>query len=271
MKKFLIYSAVFLVMVINSPVWSQETQLSDSRAKIEVNGEAVLSVKPDRVVINFGIETFDNDIGDAKNKNNKILKKAFAVMKEDLGIQENEVQADRVSIEPKWKKDKDREELAGYVARDMFVVNLNDAEKAEDVIFKLLDEGVNCIYGISFQSAELKKYQEQARELALKTAREKAEKMAVVLGLAIGDAVKITENATEPSWYYYSSWWHWGTGQYQEMSKNIPQGIKNTKCEMVDVFKLGQITVYSNVDVTFLLKKEGKEINETPAPQETNK
>lgn len=254
MKKLFGYLVLFMAVMVTSFVWAQETKISDDSAKIKVNGEAIVNVKPDKVVINFGIEAFDDDLDDAKSKNNKILKKALEMMKE-IGIQENEIQAGQLSIEPKWKKEKDREELAGYVARNVFIVTQSNIERVEELITKLFDVGVNYINGISFQTTELKKYQEQARELALKEAKEKAEKMASVLGQFVGDAVEIHENVNESSWYYYSSWWGWGTGQLQEMSKSIPQGIKSGKSEIADVFKLGQISVYANVDVAFMLKK----------------
>ena len=42
---------------------------------ITVGGEAVVNVKPDKIVIRLGIETWDDNIANAKEKNNEILKK----------------------------------------------------------------------------------------------------------------------------------------------------------------------------------------------------
>ena len=45
-------------------------QQFDDRQKIMVNGEAVVKVEPDQILITFGVETWDNDIMIAKQKNN---------------------------------------------------------------------------------------------------------------------------------------------------------------------------------------------------------
>ena len=61
---------------------SVRAQQFDDRPKIMVNGEAVVKVQPDQIVITFGIETWDKDIMIAKEKNNDIMKKAMGVIRE---------------------------------------------------------------------------------------------------------------------------------------------------------------------------------------------
>ena len=46
---------------------------------ITVSGEAVVKVEPDTVILTFGVETWDKDIMRAKELNQEIVKKAFAV------------------------------------------------------------------------------------------------------------------------------------------------------------------------------------------------
>ena len=58
----------------------------------------------------------------------------------------------------------------------------------------VLAAGVTNIHGIDFQTTEIKKYREQARELALKAAKEKAEKMAAVLGTIDRRPLQISES-----------------------------------------------------------------------------
>ena len=83
---------------------------------------------------------------------------------------------------------------------------MSDPEKVEDLVTAVLQSGVNYIHGINFQSTEFKKYREQARELALNAAKEKAEKMAGALGQLIGDPVQINEGYGGFDWWYYNSW-----------------------------------------------------------------
>ena len=57
----------------------------------------------------------------------------------------------------------------GYTVRNMFVVTLNDA-RVETLISKALESGVNYLLGVEFQTSELKKYRDEARELAVRAA-----------------------------------------------------------------------------------------------------
>jgi uncharacterized protein YggE len=242
-----------VIMISACPVRAQQTQMYDARPKITVNGEAVVNVKPDKIVITLGIETTDAEIMTAKQKNNDILKKAIAAIKE-LGIPEKEIQTDHLSIEPRYKDYYRKEDFIGYFVRNSFVVTLAETAKVEELVTKVLQAGVNYIHGIDFQTTEFKKYREQARELALKAAREKAEKMAGVLGQTVGAPIQISENYSGSPWSYYSSWSGWAS-RGQGMSQNAIQNVQGASGEISETIALGKISIQANVSVTFELKK----------------
>lgn len=251
--KAIAIAAVLTIMVI-CPVWAQQPQMYDDRPKITVNGEAVVNVRPDKIVITFGIETCDLEIMAAKQKNNDILRKAVAAIKES-GIPEKEIQTDHLSIEPRYKNDYRKEDFIGYFVRNTFVVTLTETGKVEELVTKVLQSGVNYIHGIDFQTTEFKKYREQARDLALKAAKEKAEKMAGVLGQSVGAPIQINENYSGSPWWYYSSWSGWGYGRNQGMSQNVIQNVQGgASGEISDTIALGKISIRANVSVTFALK-----------------
>lgn len=255
MKRFILLFQLGL-LAFSSQLWAQAQQapLYDDRPKITVTGEAIVNVKPDKIVITFGIETWDTEITVAKKKNNDILKKAVAAMKE-CGIAEKEMQTDHLSIEPRWKSDYRKEDFIGYFVRNTLVATLADTGKIEDLVTKALLAGINYIHGVDFQTTEFKKYREQARELALKAAREKAEKMATVLGQAIGAPLQINENYGGSPWWYYSSWWGWSGGRSHGMSQYNVQVDRGSAGEITDTIVLGKLTIKANVTVTFELKK----------------
>jgi uncharacterized protein len=245
--------AVVTIMSI-CPVSAQQTQMYDARPKITVNGEAVVNVKPDKIVVTFGIETWDAEIMTAKQKNNDILKKAVAAIKA-AGIPEKEIQTDHLSIEPRYKDDYRKTDFIGYFVRNTFVVTLAETDKVEELVTKVLQAGVNYIHGIDFQTTEFKKYREQARDLALKAAREKAEKMAGVLAQSVGAPIQISENYSGSPWWYYSSWSGWGSSRSQGMSQNVIQNVQAGSGEISDTIALGKISIRANVSVTFELTK----------------
>jgi uncharacterized protein YggE len=226
-----------------------------SAGQISVTGEAVVNVKPDKITVALGIETWDGDIMTAKQKNNDILRKAVAAIKE-TGVQEKDIQTDNISIEPRYKDDYSKNKFIGYFVRNAFTVTLSDPGKVEGLVTGMLQSGVTHIHKIDFQTSELKKYREQARDLALKAAREKAEKMAASLGQSIGDPTQISESHSGYPCWYYSSWGcGWGYGRGQGMSQNVTQEAPGSDGGVSDTVALGKISIRAGVSVSFELKK----------------
>jgi uncharacterized protein len=253
MKRLWIVAGIIVLMMCGG-AFGQETCSYDNRSKIAVNGEAVVNVAPDNIVINFGIETWDVNIIVAKEKNNEILKKAMTAMKE-LGIPGKEIQTDHLSIQPRWKDEYRNQGFIGYFVRNTFIVTVTEMAKIEDLVTKVLQTGVNYIHGVDYQTTGFKQYREQSRELALKAAREKADKMAAVLGQSVGVPISISENYSGGPWWYWSSWSGWGYGRGAGMSQNVVQNVQGGSGEISETIALGKISIRANVGVTFELKK----------------
>lgn len=236
-----------LMFLVAGPVRAEQTKVSDVQHKITVSGEAAVYVKPDKILINCSVETLDKDIIVAKQKNNSIVKKSLAAIK-DLGVPEKDIQTSHLSIDPRYEDGKDK--LTGYLAKNTFIVRLTNPGKLEECITRVLQSGVNSINGIEFQTTELKKYREEARELALKAAKEKAVKMAAVLGQSVGEPVQINEGFSGSNWYA-------GNLVPQIQSYRIRTDSLDSD-EISDTIALGKIPIRANVNVTFELKKKGR-------------
>jgi uncharacterized protein YggE len=246
-------TAAVLALLVVAPAMAQQSQTYDDRPRITVNGEAVVTVQPDKIVITLGIETWDPDVSVAKRKNNDILLKAVTAIKE-CGVPEKEIQTDHLSIEPRYKDSYRKEEFIGYFVRNTVAVTLTATDKVETLVTKVLESGVNYIHGIDFQSTDFAKYRDQARELALRAAKEKAEKMAAVLERKVGAPMQINENSGGSPWSYYSSWSGWGFSRNQGMMQNVVQNIPGGSGEISDTIALGKISIRAGVAVTFELK-----------------
>ena len=244
--------SMLLVAYMASALAAQQPQSIDL-PKITVTGEALVYAKPDKIVLNFGIETRDNQLVTAKQKNAAIWKKAAAVLKES-GVPDKDVQTDYLSIEPRYRNYNEIDEPIGYVARDMFVVTLSDPAKVESLISTMLEVGVNHFNGVEFQTTEFKRHRESARKLALTAAKEKAEKMATALGCSIGMPLAINESYGGGSWYF-SSWSGGGYGRSSGgMSQNVIQDQRGSGGANPESMALGKISIQAGVSVTFELK-----------------
>lgn len=244
---------IFTILVAAFSISITLAQQFDDRPKITVTGEALVKVQPDQIIITFGIETWDKEIIIAKQKNNDIMRKAMTVIKE-MEVSDKDIQTDYLSVEPRYDDNYEKKDFIGYFIRNTFVVTISNPEKVEGLVTSVLETGVNYIQGINFQTTEFKKFREQARELALIAAKEKAEKMAATLGKTIGEPISINEGYGGSDWWYYSSWSGWGYGRSISMSQNVLQNIQSDSEQSSETIALGKIAIKANVNVIFELK-----------------
>lgn len=233
MKKAALALLALLVIAVTAPVRAQ-----DSQPKITVSGEAVLKVAPDRVVITFGIETMDLDLEKAKAANDRILQRALQRIT-GCCAESKDIQTTHLSIAPRYRDGKD---FIGYFVDNTFAVTLKDPANIEKLLTAALQSGVTNIDNLSFETSEFKKYREQARELALKAAREKADKMAAVLGAKAGAPLQIIEQGGD-----------WGYFGPRNMSQNVLQSVGEAPDDVSGSVALGQISIRASVSVTFAL------------------
>jgi uncharacterized protein YggE len=131
------------------------------------------------------------------------------------------------------------------------VVTLSDLGKFEDLLTGVLEAGANYVHGVEFRTAELRKYRDQARALAIQAAQEKAAALAGELHQELGEPVTITEEQNSwRSWYGYG----WGSGPGQTPSQNVVVETGSSTLEEGATVAPGQITVNARVSVTFALK-----------------
>lgn len=257
MKTFASGLALAIIGAVSAPAqYPWDTRAQAGPPQISVNGEAVVYVKPNKIVIHLGIETEDKDVAVAKQKNNEIVKDALAAIK-GHGVPERDIQTDHLSLEPRWKNRYEKKEFLGYVVRNTLSVTLADVARLEELITRVLAAGVNYIHGIEFQTTEFKKHREQARELALKAAKEKGEKMSAALGQTIGAPLQITEGYSGSGSTYYSCWSGWGFGRSEGMSQimQVSQDTRGGVGEGSDTVALGKLGIRASVNVAFELKK----------------
>jgi uncharacterized protein YggE len=130
---------------------------------------------------------------------------------------------------------------------------LRDVSKTSTVIAAALQAGANQIVNVEFYTSELRKYRDQAREMAMIAASEKARALAAAAGAETGCVLSITENSFSS---YYGGWY---AGRDRSlMTQNsiqnaAPPSAAGSNGE-TEPLSLGQISVRAEVGATFSLK-----------------
>ena len=215
-----------------------------------MSGEAEVKVVPDEVVLTVGVEAVNKDMEAAKRQADEIAQRVLGVAR-SLGVGEKQIQTDYLSIEPRYRDSYEARDFLGYFVRQSIAITLREPDRFEDLLSGVLQAGATYIHGVDFRTTELRKYRDQARALAIKAAREKAEALARELGQQVGAPLHINEE--QSGWYsWYGSWWG---GRYGNVAtQNVVQNAGGQAWDGEGTIAPGQISVTARVAVEFELQ-----------------
>lgn len=229
MKKAVLFLSIMFITMSYAQEIKQVPQIS-------VNGEGKVKVVPDQATILATIETKGNNAKDVKKQNDLKMEAVLKFIKK-MNLDPADYKTQRVALNPEYDYEKKKH---NYNATQTIEILLKDLSKYDELMEGLVDEGINRIDNVTFQSSKLAQYQSEARKLAMKEAKLKAEDYVSVLGQKVGRAMTIADNSQT----YY------------------PQPIRFAamKMEMSDAaapretLAVGEITITSNVSVSFILE-----------------
>lgn len=220
---------------------------------IQVSGTAVVNVLPDRALIQLGVESNGRSPKEVQGRNAATISKIIRVI-EKMGVEAKDISTDRYIIQPVYQP-YDSLYIDGYRIYNVVSITMRDVDKTSEVIAAAFQAGANQVVDVQFYTSELRKYRDQAREMAMTAAREKATALSQAAGADTGCVLNITEN----SWSYYSgrNWWYGGNNQ-NIMTQNAVQNAASSGSEPAlgddSPVSAGKISIRAEVSATFALK-----------------
>ncbi len=258
----------------------------DSLPKISVSGEAVVYVRPDKVIIRFSIEARDKDVGNAKNEAAEVTNKAIAAFQE-CGVSKKDIQVSQSRIErhlldserPYFQKPSKANVQANqmavpadvldsnrdgrpmeYVATKTLAVTVSDPGKVEELLTKGFQAGVDQVLSVEYQNDDINKHRENSRRMAAKSAQEKAKQLADSLGQDLGPALHVNVSGESASYGIAAPSNDHGPFAYGRQYPPPPTLTGNSfeiSAGGPDNLTLfGKIAVCVSVNVDFLLKEK---------------
>ncbi|MEO5804520.1 MAG: SIMPL domain-containing protein [Verrucomicrobiota bacterium] len=224
-------------------------QFAPQPPQINVSGSAEVKVAPDEIWLAVSVETRSATLDPARLENDEKIAKALKFLKVS-GIKESDVQTDFISIQPDYDyNDRPRIVPTAYIVQKSVKVRLTNVTNFQAVLTGLLTNGVNRVNDVDFRTTQLRKYRDQARAMAVRAAKEKAEALVSELGVKLGKPYNIS--ATDNLWSYR------GYGNLVNFNSNTSQNISSASApsdNSEDSFAAGQISVSASVSVSFLIE-----------------
>lgn len=233
-------AAVILLMSAAGPA-AARTQEKVEPNHVAVSGHAEVKIRPDEVVFDVTIQNFSKELKQAKTQTDEKIRGLIELLKRH-GVAEADTQTDYVKLEPRFKGNDDTRSFLGYWVRKDLVFTLRDVTRAEGLLSALMDFGLWRINSIGFQTSQMRKHRDQAREMAMKAAQEKAAALAAAVGQKIGRAYSIQEDVDRSR----------GVAQ-NAMSNNYITVERDSGGTSDGTLAIGMISVSATVSVKFEL------------------
>jgi hypothetical protein len=186
-KKYLFLLAGLLSIVLLGACGQATYPTYPNVRTLSVNGQGQVTLIPDIAYINIGVRTEAKDVSTALSGNTD-LAEAIAAELKSLGVAEKDIQTTAFNVYPMQQYD-ERGQISGttYVVENTVNITVRDLAKLGKLLDATVKAGANNIYGISFDVEDKSVAIEQARELAIQDAREKAEAIAAASGVELGE------------------------------------------------------------------------------------
>jgi uncharacterized protein len=230
---------ILLIVLVGCAV--VQAQDNPDRPLITVSGQGEVLVVPDEVVFNLSATTVDKDLALAQRKTDEVVRNVIALAKR-FQVPATHIQTGHISLEERFSDEEATRRprvFTGYAVSKSIAIILRDVTRAEDLLGELFKTGITRISSVDFRTTQDRKYRDQARAMAMKSAQEKARAMALEIGQGIGKAFKIVEE--NPSL----------RGSMANMSGFIgDSGFADSSSAIA----LGQISITARVAVSFELK-----------------
>ena len=227
-KALLILSVLFISMS-----YGQEVK---QVPQINVSGEGKVKVIPDQATIAVTVETKGNNAKDVKKQNDEKIEAVLKFIKK-MNLAPADYKTQRVSLNPQYDYEKKKH---SYNATQTIEILLRDLSKYDELMEGLVDQGINRIDAVTFQSSKLAQYQSEARKLAMKEAKLKAEDYVSVLGQKVGRAMTISDNSQT----YYPQPMYAAMKTMEMSDASAPR----------ETLAVGEINITANVTVSFILE-----------------
>ena len=226
-------AALILSMLFMSMSYAQEVK---QVPQISVAGEGRIKGVPDQATITATVETKGNNAKDVKRENDKQMEAVLKMIKK-MNLAPADYRTQRVSLNPIFDYEKKK---TTYNATQTIEILLRDLSKYDELMEGLVNQGINRIDNVVFQSSKVAQYQSDARKMAMKDAKLKAEDYVSVLGQKVGRAMTITDNSQnyQPQPVY---------ARMKSMAMDESASTRETLAE-------GEITITANVSVSFMLE-----------------
>ena len=215
---------------------------------ITVFGEGETFAIPDIAEFSFSVHKKAKTVLEAQNQSAEAINAITSYLREN-GAEERDIKTVSYSVNPRYEYPEIRcitypcpqpgtRELVGYEVNQSIQVKVRDTDKAGEFLSGVGERGATDVSGIALSIDDDEGLQEEARDMAIKDAREKAAKLAKQLDVKLVRVISFSESGNFPIYESYA----FGKGGGDALESIVPE------------IPVGENKIISNVTITYQIK-----------------
>jgi uncharacterized protein YggE len=191
MKKKLTYITVLLVLAVILTACAPATAAQPMEHTLNVNGTGKVQVIPDMASITVGVYSEGLEAVDVVAENNEKTGAIITALQE-LNIAEEDVRTANFNVFPQqqWDENGKRSGVI-YIVQNSVVVTVRELDQLGNILDAVVNSGANDVSNIYFESSEYETYYQEALQLAVENARERADVLAGAAQVLVEDVLSI--------------------------------------------------------------------------------
>lgn len=159
-------------------------------------GQGMVYATPDVAVIRLGVQTAGNNLLQIQSSNASTMQSIIQALQR-MGI--SDVKTYQYSIDKVYDYEDGRQIDRGYSVRNIIEIRTNNIDMAGSIIDSSVNAGANIVDLITFDVSNREMYYQQALNMAVMNAVQKAKSISMNLGTGKNPIiVQITENSSLP-------------------------------------------------------------------------
>ena len=187
---------------------SGNSVVANQQQGIWVTGEGKVTVTPDIVNINMGVQSQEASVAEAIKKASDAMANVMTVLKTN-NVTDNDIQTQQFSVYPQYSYDQTsgKQNITGYNVTNTINVKLRDINTVGTIIDAVVAAGGNLtvINNVNFTVEDPTRYYDDARQKAIDDANLKATDIADLYKVTLGKPTYVVETSTTPYPMYYGN------------------------------------------------------------------
>lgn len=219
-------------------VFACQAHENPQRRIISTNGHGEVKVKPDMAIINLSVRATHKSGKAAKQDVDDRVNNFLDALKA-LGIKKEDIVASNLRVYPRYEHQSRHRIFKGYEATRNMSVSLHKMEMLTDVMDKALEQRLEGIDQIRYDSSKADKHRDTAHRLAIENSKVKANALAEAYGAELGPVLTINYHNNTPIY---------GGEKIEMMADAAPMMLRESR---PGTYIADKLVFSDNIQVTF--------------------